>query len=90
MGDYSTFINSLQNIFKEIKNSYPDFEIPKHGCLKKWIKNEKILLLNSALTVIEGKSNSHANLWEKFTNKLIEFVFVFRNFILFIFYQKQK
>jgi uracil-DNA glycosylase len=65
---------SLKNIFKEIKNNYPDYEIPNHGSLKRWVEKEKILLLNAALTVIEGKSNSHANLWSDFTNKLIKFI----------------
>ena len=65
---------SLQNIFKEIKNSYPDFNIPKHGLLKKWARAEKILLLNSALTVTAGKSNSHADIWAKFTDKIIKFI----------------
>jgi uracil-DNA glycosylase len=63
---------SLKNIFKEIKNCYPEYEIPTHGSLKRWAKKEKILLLNSALTVLEGKSNSHAKIWEEFTNKLIK------------------
>lgn len=63
---------SLKNIFTEIKNSYPNFNIPKHGLLKKWARKEKILLLNSALTVNKGLSNSHAKLWGKFTDKLIE------------------
>jgi uracil-DNA glycosylase len=62
---------SLVNIYKEIKNCYPDFEIPKHGLLKRWAKKEKILLLNAALTVIAGISNSHAALWQKFTDNLI-------------------
>lgn len=65
---------SLQNIFKEIKNCYPDFNIPSHGLLKRWARKEKMLLLNSALTVIEGKSNSHANLWTNFTDKIIKYV----------------
>lgn len=65
---------SLKNIFKEIKNCYPDYEIPKHGSLKRWVKKEKILLLNASLTVIEGKSNSHAELWKNFTDKLIKFI----------------
>lgn len=65
---------SLQNIFKEIKNSYPDFNIPKHGLLKRWARVEKILLLNSALTVTAGKSNSHAEIWAKFTDKIIKFI----------------
>lgn len=65
---------SLQNIFKEIKNSYSDFNIPKHGLLKRWARAEKILLLNSALTVTAGKSNSHADIWAKFTDKIIKFI----------------
>jgi uracil-DNA glycosylase len=65
---------SLKNIFKEIKNCYNDFVIPKNGCLQRWVTDENILLLNSSLTVIEGKSNSHRLLWSKFTNKLIEFI----------------
>jgi len=65
---------SLQNIFKEIKNCYPDFIIPNHGFLKRWIKQEKIILLNSALTVIESKSNSHQHIWTNFTDKLIKYI----------------
>ena len=65
---------SLVNIFKEIKNCYPDSTIPNHGFLKRWVRQEKILLLNSALTVIESKSNSHQSLWGSFTDKLIKFI----------------
>ena len=63
---------SLQNIRKEIKNCYPDYVIPNHGLLKRWARKEKMLLLNSSLTVFKGKSNSHAYLWTKFTDKLID------------------
>ena len=63
---------SLQNIRKEIKNCYPNYTIPNHGLLKKWAKKERMLLLNSSLTVNKGKSNSHAYLWTDFTDKLIE------------------
>lgn len=65
---------SLQNIFKEIKNCYPDYNIPPNGCLKRWVKEEKILLLNSALTVTAGKSNSHQDIWINFTDKLIKYI----------------
>jgi len=75
---------SLQNIFKEIKNSYPDYQIPVNGCLKRWAKKEKILLLNSALTVIEGKSNSHAKLWSSFTDNLIRFISENNNDTIFL------
>ncbi len=63
---------SLKNIFKEIKNCYPEYEIPKHGLLKRWARVEKMLLLNAALTVKAGESNSHAKLWNPFTDKLIK------------------
>ena len=36
---------SLQNIYKELKNNYFDFDIPNHGNISKWAKKEKILLL---------------------------------------------
>ena len=65
---------SLKNIFTEIKNCYPNYKIPNNGSLKRWAKKEKILLLNASLTVIEGKSNSHADLWNNFTDKLIKFI----------------
>jgi uracil-DNA glycosylase len=65
---------SLVNIYKEIHNSYNDFNIPNHGCLIKWVKTEKVLLLNSALTVIEGNSGSHLKYWEVFTDKIIKYI----------------
>ncbi len=65
---------SLKNIFKEIKNSYPDYDIPSHGLLKRWARKDKMLLLNSSLTVVKGKSNSHAYLWINFTDKLIKWL----------------
>jgi uracil-DNA glycosylase len=63
---------SLVNIFKEIKSCYPNYIIPKHGFLKRWALSENILLLNSALTVLPKKSNSHSLLWQDFTDKLIK------------------
>jgi len=65
---------SLLNIFKEIQNNYSNYEIPKNGCLERWCNDSKILLLNSSLTVESGKSNSHAKLWNNFTNKLISYI----------------
>ena len=69
---------SLKNIYKEIKDNYKkigeEFEIPKHGNLLKWVKEENILLLNSSLTVEYKNPGSHLNLWEKFTDKLISWL----------------
>lgn len=63
---------SLKNIFKEIKNCFPEYEIPKHGSLERWATEEKMLLLNTALTVYAKESNSHAKLWTDFVNELIK------------------
>lgn len=74
---------SLKNIFKEIKNSYPNFNY-NNGNLKKWVRREKIFLLNSALTVIPGKSNSHQKYWEEFTNNVIKYISETNENIVFI------
>jgi uracil-DNA glycosylase len=63
---------SLKNIFKEIKNCFPEYEIPKHGSLERWVTEEKMLLLNAALTVFAKESNSHSKLWTDFVNELIK------------------
>jgi len=63
---------SLKNIFKEIKNCFPEYEIPKNGSLERWATEEKMLLLNAALTVFAKESNSHAKLWTDFVNELIK------------------
>jgi|TARA_Y100000813_G_C24111032_1_gene327784 uracil-DNA glycosylase len=64
---------SLKNMYKEIKNSYPECEF-ENGNLKRWVKNEFIFLLNSSLTVVEGMSNSHQKHWTQFTDRVIEYI----------------
>jgi uracil-DNA glycosylase len=62
---------SLVNIFLELKNDL-GLERPKHGNLESWAK-QGVLLLNSVLTVEEGKPGSHANRgWERFTSAVIQ------------------
>jgi uracil-DNA glycosylase len=53
---------SLRNVFTEIKNEYPDYEIPEHGDLTNWAR-QGVLLLNSSLTVEPGKAGSHGVIW---------------------------
>jgi len=65
---------SLRNIFKELKNNYPDYKIPENGSLLKWAKEEKILLLNSGLTVIKKSPGKHLKYWESFTDSLIKYI----------------
>jgi uracil-DNA glycosylase len=66
---------SLQNIFKEIKLEFPEREYNFiHGDISRWFTDEKIFLLNSALTVEESNPGYHLKLWEKFLNKVINFI----------------
>ncbi len=63
---------SLVNIYKELKQDIPGFEIPSHGYLQSWAE-QGVLLLNTVLTVEQGQAHSHKHLgWEKFTDKVIQ------------------
>lgn len=63
---------SLKNIFKCLKNCYPDFQLPKIGLLTPWSK-QGVLLLNTCLTVEAHQAFSHANKgWEQFTEKVLK------------------
>lgn len=65
---------SLINIFKELKRSFDSFVIPKQGDLTKW-SQQKVLLLNTTLTVKPNLPNSHYKLgWHSFTDKILKLV----------------
>ncbi len=73
VNDGVRFPPSLKNIFKEL-NSDLGVEIPLSGNLERWAK-QGVLLLNSVLTVEDGKAASHQKQgWEQFTDKIIEVV----------------
>ena len=77
------FPKSLQNIFKELQDDL-GCKIPKHGSLRKWAE-QGVLLLNTSLTVEQGKPNSHQNKgWEIFTDKIISLVNGKTNPVVFI------
>ena len=62
---------SLVNIYKEA-NDDVGIEIPNHGDLSSWAK-QGVFLLNTILTVEEGRPLSHKNIgWEKFTLKVLK------------------
>lgn len=62
---------SLVNIYKELAQDIEGFEIPTHGYLQAWAE-QGVLLLNTVLTVEEGKAHSHKDLgWEQFTDNVI-------------------
>ena len=68
-GTYSKPPPSLKNIAAELKS---DTGIDlKDYTLESWAK-QGVLLLNSSLSVVEGKPSSQMKLWSQFTNLIIE------------------
>lgn len=93
--EYKKLPGSLKNIFKELANDIPqqsgialkevpNFNVPKHGDLTRWAKEEKILLLNSALTVMQKNSGVHLKYWEPFTDKIIKYISDNVDYVVFI------
>lgn len=61
---------SLLNIFKEMESDIGCVR-PNHGCLLGWAK-QGVLLLNTTLTVAQGRPKSHAGHgWETLTDAII-------------------
>lgn len=66
--------SSLRNIFKEIKNEYPDWKVPTDGNLENWAM-QGVLLLNSSLTCILGRPGSLLNVgWKSFIKDVMVYV----------------
>lgn len=71
--------SSLRNIIKEILIEYPGdediinnlFNEQYYSSLK-YLTDQGVFLLNTALTVEEGNAGSHLKLWKNFTDYLIE------------------
>ena len=65
------FPPSLRNILQELQDDI-GCEYPQSGELTKWAK-QGVLLLNTVLTVQQGKANSHQKKgWERFTDALLQ------------------
>ncbi|MBR9785243.1 MAG: uracil-DNA glycosylase [Gammaproteobacteria bacterium] len=65
---------SLKNMYKELLTDINGFVEPNHGTLTPWAE-QGVLLLNTVLTVEQGKAHSHAKWgWETFTDKVIDVV----------------
>ncbi|MFL6592563.1 MAG: uracil-DNA glycosylase [Luteimonas sp.] len=62
---------SLDNIFKELQRDL-GIARPAHGCLLPWAR-QGVLLLNSVLTVEEGRAGAHQGKgWEGFTDHVVD------------------
>lgn len=79
---------SLKNIFKEL-NKDLGYPIPSEGCLRFWA-DQGVLLMNTVLTVEEGKANSHKGIgWETFTDEIIRKLNKREKPIVFVLWGKQ-
>lgn len=64
---------SLKNIYKEMHDDLGIVQ-PNHGYLQSWA-SQGVLMLNTVLTVEEGKPNSHAKIgWQTYTDQIIKIV----------------
>lgn len=74
---------SLKNIYKELQNDIGCY-IPNNGSLIKWAE-QGVLLLNTSLTVREGKPSSHSKIgWHIFTDKVITLLNEKKDPIIFV------
>ncbi|KAG6844967.1 hypothetical protein H0H87_002081 [Tephrocybe sp. NHM501043] len=65
---------SLRNVYIELREEYPEFEVPNHGNLSAWAASG-VLMLNTCLTVRAGNAGSHSNRgWEEFTDRVVDVV----------------
>ncbi len=62
---------SLRNIYKCLVQQKLISEIPKTSDLTYWAK-QGVLLLNTSLTTLIGKTKSHMNIWKGFIDELIK------------------
>ena len=81
---------SLRNILNEMNK---DLNIKRTNKDFTDLANQGVLLINSALTVEEGKPGSHLKLWQPYTNYIIDYISKNHKDIIFVLwgnYAKKK
>ncbi len=74
---------SLENIYNNLLKFGHIVKKPSHGNLEFWAC-QGVLLLNTSLTVIQSKPNSHQSIWFEFTDELIKVISHKFNNIIFV------
>lgn len=83
VADGVKFPPSLVNIFKEVSDD-TGAPYPASGNLERWA-SQGVLLLNSILTVEDGRPGNHASIgWEKFTDAVVDAVSRLNNNVVFL------
>lgn len=75
-------VDSLNKYYTDLPNGEFDYS------LDSWSR-QGVMLLNSALTVIENKPGSHALIWRPFISKLLNNLSVKKNRTIFVLFGKQ-
>jgi len=75
--------SSLHNIYQDMKQTVPGFEIPNHGNLTRWIR-QGVFLLNSRLTVPEKRDEEPHNFWSGFLINVIEHIQEVNSKVIFV------
>lgn len=73
---------SLRNMFKELQDDLGG-ELRTDTDLSDWAR-QGVLLLNTALSVVEGSANSMAKIWEPFTDRLIQLIDQNKSPVIFV------
>lgn len=75
-------VDSLNKYYTDLPNGEFDYS------LDSWSR-QGVMLLNSALTVIENKPGSHALIWRPFISKLLNNLSIKKNRTIFVLFGKQ-
>lgn len=79
---------SLKNIFIELRKDLNHEKERNKSSLEDWVK-QGVFLINTSLTVIEGKQLSHSEIWKEFTLKLINYIKNYNNNIIWVFWGRE-
>lgn len=83
------FPKSLLNIFKELKRSIPEYDLPLTGNLTGWAK-QGVLLINTCLSTEKGTANAHQKKgWEELTSLFLSELFKKKKNIVGMFWGNQ-
>jgi uracil-DNA glycosylase len=75
--------SSLSNIYKNlVKYGHLETE-PTHGCLDFWAY-QGCLMLNTALTVLDGQKKCHSSTWRWFTDEIIRYISKTKDHVVFV------
>lgn len=72
---------SLQNIYKELEGE--GFYPTKDGNLEHWA-SQGVLMINSALTVLQGQPESHMEIWSDFFKKIVDVLSEKKDFLVWV------